>query len=627
MTTSASSVPVSVDYTSRDYYSLRDALIARVKARVEAANPNRQWEGNDPSDFGVALVEAFAYMGDVLGYYVDRIANESYLATATQRQNVINIARSYGYSPSGYQSAITTLSFNNLTSSSVTIPEGTQVYGEVLIDDVVTTIIFTTTAELVLTANQVGATVDATHGELISVRAENVAEAGEIIGSSDGSPSQVFELNDTVIVEDSIKVFVQSGTEYEEWTKVDFLTDWGPTDTVFEVLIDAENVHYIVFGDGVSGSIPNTLANIKVDYVVGGGVIGNIATNVITDIYAVPGFTENDTALLANKVSVTNATVGVGGDDPESTDQIRRLAPLALTALNRAVSLTDYENIVLNLSSVGKAKAVAETRTSVVLYLSPQSSDNATDLYPGIDYIGDPTLETPTAEWFTLSESVSEFISSRTQIGVSVTIAPPAYVPVTVELEYTKLPNYSASQVETQIKNTILSVYSYNNIRFGDVIRPEEIEYQILQLQPVSSVKVTALHRTDDTPGRNILIAEPSEIFVFGDLDPLVESITVTPFSTDASLTSLVASVGTLAPIFDTETVTYTLTVPNGTTTTTITATPTNAGATVYINGNLSGGSGTAIATAVGITTVNINVFAASISDTKTYTVGIVRSA
>ena len=172
-----------------------------------------------------------------------------------------------------------------------------------------------------------------------------------------------------------------------------------------------------------------------------------------------------------------------------------------------------------------------------------------------------------------------------------------------------------------------MSVYSYNNIRFGDVIRPEEIEFQILQLQPVSSVKVTALHRTDETAGRNILIAEPSEIFVFGDLDPLVESIGVTPASTNANLTSLVASVGTLSPIFDTETITYTLTVPNGTTTTTITATPTNAGATVYINGNLSGGSGTAIATSVGITTVNVNVFAASISDTKTYTIGIVRSA
>lgn len=620
MTTSSPNIPVSVDYTSRDYYSLREALIARVKARVEAANPNRQWDGTDPSDFGVALVEAFAYMGDIMGYYIDRVANESYLLTATQRQNVINIARSYGYTPAGYQAAVTTLSFTNLTNSSVTIPSGTQVYGEVLVDDVVTQIIFTTSQELVLTSSATG-TVDATHGELISVRTENVAEAGEIIGTSDGTPSQVFELNDTTIVEDSVRVFVQSGLEYIEWDKVENLIDSGPNDTVFEVLIDANNVHYIVFGDGVSGSIPNNLANIKVDYVVGGGVIGNIAANVITDIYAVPGFTENDTALLANKVSVTNATAGVGGDDPEATEQIRKLAPLALTALNRAVSLADYENILLNLSDVGKAKAVANTRTSVTIYVAPQSSDTSTDLYPGIDE-DDPELDEPTALWDALQASVIEFLENRTQVGVSVTIAPPKYVPVTIDLEYTKLPNYSASAVQTQIKNAIVDIYSYNNIRFGDVIRPEEIEYQILQLQPVTSVKVTALHKTSATPGRNVLIAEPNEIFVF-----LADDITVTPFSTDASLSSLVASVGTLSPIFATGTLSYTLTVPNGTTTTTLTATTTNAGATVYINGTLSGGSGTAITTPVGITPVTVTVFAASIEDTKTYTVGIVRSA
>lgn len=620
MTTSSPNIPVSVDYTSRDYYSLREALIARVKARVEAANPNRQWDGTDPSDFGVALVEAFAYMGDIMGYYIDRVANESYLLTATQRQNVINIARSYGYTPAGYQAAVTTLSFTNLTGSSVTIPSGTQVYGEVLVDDVVTQIIFTTSQELVLAGNATG-TVDATHGELISVRTENVAEAGEIIGTSDGTPSQVFELNDTTIVEDSVRVFVQSGLEYIEWDKVENLIDSGPNDTVFEVLIDANNVHYIVFGDGVSGSIPNNLANIKVDYVVGGGVIGNIAANVITDIYAVPGFTENDTALLANKISVTNATAGVGGDDPEATEQIRKLAPLALTALNRAVSLTDYENILLNLSDVGKAKAVADTRTSVTIYVAPQSSDTSTDLYPGIDE-NDPELDEPTALWDALQTSVIEFLENRTQLGVSVTIAPPKYVPVTISLEYTKLPNYSASAVQTQIKNAIVDIYSYNNIRFGDVIRPEEIEYQILQLQPVTSVKVTALHKTSATPGRNVLIAEPNEIFVF-----LADDITVTPFSTDASLSSLVASVGTLSPIFATGTLSYTLTVPNGTTTTTLTATPNNAGATVYINGTLSGGSGTAITTPVGVTPVTVTVFAASIEDTKTYTVGIVRSA
>jgi hypothetical protein len=107
MTASANQVPVSVDYTGRDYYALREQLIARVQERVPG------WKGNDANDFGLALVEAFAYMGDLINYYIDRVANESYLGTATQRETLLNIANMYGYSPAGYVSAIAPLTFTS----------------------------------------------------------------------------------------------------------------------------------------------------------------------------------------------------------------------------------------------------------------------------------------------------------------------------------------------------------------------------------------------------------------------------------------------------------------------------------------------------------------------------------
>ena len=91
--------PLSIDYTNRDFYSLREELIARVKERVP------EWYGTDSSDFGVALVEAFAYMGDVISYYTDRVAHESNILTASQRSSIINLAKTYGYNPAGYQAA------------------------------------------------------------------------------------------------------------------------------------------------------------------------------------------------------------------------------------------------------------------------------------------------------------------------------------------------------------------------------------------------------------------------------------------------------------------------------------------------------------------------------------------
>jgi hypothetical protein len=108
MTTPVSNIPVSIDYTSRDYYALRDALIQRVQERTGG-----KWAGNDPSDFGVALVETFAYMGDIINYYIDRVANESYLGTATQRQSVLNLAAMLGYTAGGYTSATVNVTLTN----------------------------------------------------------------------------------------------------------------------------------------------------------------------------------------------------------------------------------------------------------------------------------------------------------------------------------------------------------------------------------------------------------------------------------------------------------------------------------------------------------------------------------
>ena len=138
MTTPASSIPISVDYTGKDYYALRDELIARIQDRI----PHRT--ATDPADFGVALVEAFAYLGDLINYYIDRNANESFIGTATQRKSVLNIEQNYGYIPAGYRQAYTTLTFTNTSDASITVPAGTVVSGEVVINYTVQTVYFTT---------------------------------------------------------------------------------------------------------------------------------------------------------------------------------------------------------------------------------------------------------------------------------------------------------------------------------------------------------------------------------------------------------------------------------------------------------------------------------------------------
>lgn len=504
--TPVSSIPIAVDYTSKDYYSLREELITRIQDRIPT------WTASDPADFGVALVEAFAYLGDLMSYYIDRNANESYMATATQRSSVLNIAQTYGYIPAGYRQAFTDFTITNTSDTEVTLPAGTIFSGDVTIGDTVETVYFTTSAEAVIQEqidDLAGSyTISANEGRPVTLVASSVNTYGELIGVSAGTPGMSFELGETPVVDGSIELYVQDGDVYSKWSQVQHLIDYDATDQVFQVIIDENNVVFIAFGDGVSGFIPTKYSEIRAKYIVGGGELGNVAADTITSIYYVPGLSESETTALSSAITVTN-DVAIGGSDPETLDQIRISAPLSLRANNRAVTLQDYADLSLSVAGIGKANATAAVWTSVTLYIAPSRSATDTDLAPGLDDLGDPTIE-----FDTLKANVEEYLSVRTLLGTTVTVQPPTYVDCAVSISYTKLPQYTTTEVETSIKSTLLAKFGYSGMNFQDTIYPQDIEFVMQQVTGVQVARVTVLHRDGDT-GLDTLIGTAGEIFRF----------------------------------------------------------------------------------------------------------------
>ena len=70
MATSIEPVPPAVDYTNKDYASLRRAMLDLARLRLP------EWTDHTPSDLGVVLTDMVAYAADVILYYQDRIASE-----------------------------------------------------------------------------------------------------------------------------------------------------------------------------------------------------------------------------------------------------------------------------------------------------------------------------------------------------------------------------------------------------------------------------------------------------------------------------------------------------------------------------------------------------------------------
>jgi len=83
----------AIAYRAGDWASFRRSMLASLTGDT----PIAQLTTREEDDFTIALLDAFAVAGDVLTFYQERIANESYLRTARERMSVLELARLIGY--------------------------------------------------------------------------------------------------------------------------------------------------------------------------------------------------------------------------------------------------------------------------------------------------------------------------------------------------------------------------------------------------------------------------------------------------------------------------------------------------------------------------------------------------
>jgi hypothetical protein len=463
MATNLTYVP-QIDYTSRDYASIRNDLLALAEIYLPA------WTNRDPSDFGMTLIELFSYMGDMLSFYIDRAANESLLATASQRDSILEIANILGYQITTTTPATTTITFSNTTASPVTIPALTQLATTTVVNSQSQQIVFETDAAVTVPARTISGGGVAISGSASVTATQGYTFSSETNKTSDGTPNQIFPLSQAPVIKNSVAVTI-NGTPY---TYVSSLIDSGMYDAVFTTLNDANGTTYLVFGDGISGRIPPASGNIVVVYRVGAGSAGNVLGDTL-------------------KYFLTNATAGVtstntaatGGSDEETTDSIRFNAPLALRAVNRAVSLKDYAYLAIQVPGIVKATADASTFNSVNLYIAPLG-DNG--------YLTG-TNGTTSSNFNTYATNVLAYLTGKTAPNVTVTVLPPTYVPVDLTVSINVLSQYKQSAVVSQAYAAIRSLISSSASYFADRVPAQYVLSALSGVPGIDYSQVTLLVR------------------------------------------------------------------------------------------------------------------------------------
>ena len=102
----------TIAYRIGDYASFRRRLIARLSLKLKPEIATlANLTTREPDDAAIALIDAWSVVADVLTFYQERIANEGYLNTATERRSVLELTRAIGYKLSPGSAASTYLAF------------------------------------------------------------------------------------------------------------------------------------------------------------------------------------------------------------------------------------------------------------------------------------------------------------------------------------------------------------------------------------------------------------------------------------------------------------------------------------------------------------------------------------
>lgn len=478
--TQAGGRPV-IDYMARDYESLLQAMRAQIPAKL----PEWQDFANE-ADFGNVLLELFAHIGDILSYYQDRVANESYLSTARTRRSVIEHLRLIGYQlgTAAPAAAMLSLSVPGSVTATVTVNKGDAFATKSRRDgpsivfeyarDTPLTIDFSTIAADPVTTRKVfgppAGGVPVEQGQLVR---------DELLGTSDGSADQRFALAHPDLIMRPPGPAQAAGADLVLVTKIGAVTDvWTLRDTLafsqadqkdYALQIDQDDRATVLFGDGVFGAVPPSGSVVTASYRVGGGADGNVPAGAVTTIIDAPQL-----ALLG--ATVTNPAPATGGAERETIDHAVSHAPAVFRSLRRAVTAADYEALALSFKGVGKVRATAAGWNEVTLFVAPSGGGKVSDV---------------------LAAGLKGYLEDKRMLSQLVEVADVDYVPIRVTAEIAVQSFYVTADVVARVQQAAAALLAFENVDFNQTVYLSKFYEESQNVPGVVFVNITEFRRED----------------------------------------------------------------------------------------------------------------------------------
>ena len=284
------------------------------------------------------IINTLAYNSYITAYNTNMVVNESFIDSATLRENVVALARNIGYVPRSRRAATATVDYNisGFSTTTATIEFNPGIVANGSVDD--TNFIFSIPEKVVVAANN-----GVSFGSLQIYQGQYLTRQWTYDPSQ---TNQRFVLPNDGIDTSTLRVKIQNSsadTTETEYNLVDNIIGVTSTSNIYLIQETTDEKYELLFGDGVFGKKLQSGNIINASYITSDGPDGNGVAN----FRFVATLKDDQGAAITNADGEFNAQAPAeNGDEIEPVESVKYYAPRLYSSQYRAVTAADYEAIL-----------------------------------------------------------------------------------------------------------------------------------------------------------------------------------------------------------------------------------------------------------------------------------------
>ena len=326
-----------VNFANLDFDQIKQSITDYLRSNSNFSDYD--FEGSNLS----TIVDALAYNTYITSYNANMVSNEVFIDSATLRENVVSLARNIGYTPKSKKASRANISFFVDTSNYDSQPQ-TITLNKGLVANSST---FNNSAYTFAILNDVTVPVINNIASFTNIDVYEGTYVKSNFSYNTYDPDQRFILESQNIDSSTIEVIVKPSnlsSVKRQYRLSESLFEVDGESAVFWIQEVADSKYEIIFGDGVFGKALQEPNFIEVSYLVTNGSEGN---GIFDLSFAGKLTTSRDNVNVNAGISrITVNTPSFAGTDIESVESIKKYAPQIYSSQRRAVTSTDYENLI-----------------------------------------------------------------------------------------------------------------------------------------------------------------------------------------------------------------------------------------------------------------------------------------